>query len=375
MSESHANRQKETQVKSPPASLAQVLEAHRGERHVIVLQDYPDPDAISSAYAHQLISAAFGIETSILYDGKVSHQQNIALVKLLGIDLIHHEEALGPGKYQGAVYVDNQGTTAENLVGALEGMGVPALIVIDHHEAQGRLEPEFSDIRATGATATIYADYLEQGLLALDKSHKEHVVAATALMHGLITDTAGFVRAGEADFHAAAYLSRFRDADLLGQIMSQARSKRAMDIIRRALGNRVMAESFSVAGIGYVRAEDRDAIPQAADFLLTEENVHTAIVYGIVIGNGRPESVVGSMRTSKITLSPDEFLKEVFGKNYAGRYYGGGKASAGGFEVAIEFLAGEHTEEYRNLKWQVYDGQIKQKLFAKIGVEAKGDDL
>src|SRR5206468_1605401 len=35
------------------AEMAQLLEAHRGERHIIVLQNYPDPDAISSAFAHQ----------------------------------------------------------------------------------------------------------------------------------------------------------------------------------------------------------------------------------------------------------------------------------------------------------------------------------
>ena len=44
------------------------------------------------------------------------------------------------------------------------------------------------------------------------------------------------------------------------------------------------AESFSIAGVGYLRAEDRDGIPQAADFLVTEENIHTAVVYGIVTG-------------------------------------------------------------------------------------------
>jgi nanoRNase/pAp phosphatase (c-di-AMP/oligoRNAs hydrolase) len=353
---------------SPP-DLATILEAHRGERHVIVLQAFPDPDAISSAFAHRLISARFDIETITVYSGKISHQQNVALVKLLGIDLTRFDEALDFGPYKGAVFVDNQGTTCETVVKALEAAGVPALIVVDHHDPQERLKPEFSDVRHVGATATIYAHYLEQGLLEMDKSQRDHVVVATALTHGLITDTGGFIRASAEDFRAAAFLSQFRDADLLGQIMSQARSKQTMDIIRRALGNRLIVENFSVAGIGYLRAEDRDAIPQAADFLLTEENVHTAIVYGIVAGDDHQETVVGSMRTSKITLAPDDFLKEVLGKNAADQYYGGGKASAGGFEIPIGFLSGNHSEEHRDLKWQVYEAQIKHKLLAKIGVE------
>jgi nanoRNase/pAp phosphatase (c-di-AMP/oligoRNAs hydrolase) len=142
-----------------------------------------------------------------------------------------------------------------------------------------------------------------------------------------------------------------------------------MEIIRQALGNRITVENYSIAGIGYLRAEDRDAIPQAADFLLTEENVHTAIVYGIITTDDpREENLVGSLRTSKITLDPDDFIKDVFGKNQAGRYFGGGKELAGGFEIPIGFLAGDIGEEFMSLKWDVFDGQVKQKIFAKIGV-------
>jgi nanoRNase/pAp phosphatase (c-di-AMP/oligoRNAs hydrolase) len=80
---------------------------------------------------------------------------------------------------------------------------------------QERLKPEVSDIRRTGAVATIYAEYLEQGLVRLEKSNKDHVAAATALMHGLISDTHGLIRAKAEDFQAATFLSRFTDAELL----------------------------------------------------------------------------------------------------------------------------------------------------------------
>lgn len=356
-------------AKSKAQKLAELLEAHRGERHIVVLHDYPDPDAISAAYAHRLISAQFDIETDIVYNGKISHQQNIALVRLLGLNLLHYDPAMDLNQYQGAVFVDNQGTTAEEILQALEAVEVPALIAVDHHELQERLKPQFSDIRRTGAVATIYAKYLEQGLVVLEKSNKTHVIAATALMHGLISDTNSFIQANTEDFQAASFLSWFADPELLGQIMRQSRSKQVMELIRRALGDRLTVESFSMAGIGYVRAEDRDAIPQAADFLLSEENIHTAIVYGIVIGIDQQEKVIGSMRTLKITLDPDEFIKDVFGKDEAGHYFGGGKMLAGGFEIPIGFLSGETDEAFRDLKWQVYDAQIKQKLFKKIGVE------
>jgi len=92
--------------------------------------------------------------------------------------------------------VDNQGTTAEEIVKHLEEVGVGALVVVDHHEPQQRLKPDFIDVRRNfGATATIYAEYLQNGLVKLDKSHREHVTAATALTHGIMTDTNGLIRA------------------------------------------------------------------------------------------------------------------------------------------------------------------------------------
>ncbi len=354
--------------------LGEVLKAHHGERHLVVLQDFPDPDAISSAFAHQLMAGRYDIEVDIVYGRKISHRQNRALVRLLGINLHRYDESLKLEKYDGAVFVDNQGTTAGGIMKALDKAGVPPLVVVDHHEPQEVLQAEFADIRRTyGATATIYSEYLERGLIEMDKGNRDHVRLATALTHGIMTDTGGFVRATWEDFHAAAYLSPFKNADLLEQIMTQARSRQTMEIIHQALGNRQTAENLSLAGIGYLRAEDRDAIPQAADFLLTEENVHTAIVYGIVTDEEWDETLVGSMRTSKVTMDPDEFIKEVFGKDAAGHYFGGGKLSAGGFEIPIGFLAGGHDEEYEDLKWQAYDIQIKQRVFAKIGIDQDSD--
>lgn len=251
---------------------------------------------------------------------------------------------------------------------------MPTLIVVDHHEAQERLQPKFSDIRKTlGAAATIYTEYLENGFIKMDKSQKNHVMLATALTHGITTDTAGFVRATPKDFHAAAFLSGFRDADLLEQIINQARSKQTMEIIHRALGNRQIVDNLSIAGIGYLRVEDRDAIPQAADFLVTEDNVHTAIVYGIVTGENSGETLTGSMRTTKITVDPDEFIKDTFDKDTAGNYFGGGKRSAGGFQIPVGFLAGGHGQDYEDLKWKTYDLQIKQRIFEKYGIEENGN--
>ncbi|MFP5264864.1 MAG: DHH family phosphoesterase [Blastocatellia bacterium] len=352
---------------SKAAELAALLEAHRGERHAIVMQDYPDPDAISTAWAHKMIASRFGVDCDILYEGRISHQENLALVQLTDIELHRYSESDNLEQYKGTVFVDNQGTTS-NLTDRFSAIGVKPVVIVDHHERQDRIEAKFTDIRKIGATATIYTEYIREGLLELNKSDIQHVRLATALMHGIRSETSGLIRAREEEMEAATFLTRFTDFSLLEDILSVKRAKQVMDVIRQALENREIRESYSISGVGFLRMEDRDSIPQAADFLMTEENVHTAIVYGIII-KGEREMVIGSMRTSKVTLNPDEFLKEALGTTEAGRYYGGGRRGAGGFEIPIGFLAAIKDEELVRMKWRLYDELIKKKLLAKIGIQ------
>jgi nanoRNase/pAp phosphatase (c-di-AMP/oligoRNAs hydrolase) len=354
-------------------TLRQLLERHRGERQLVVLQDFPDPDALSSAWAYRLIAQQYEIQCDIVYAGTLSHQENIALVKLTSLPV--QRWALPTLKSRdltlyrgGCVLIDNQGTTSQ-LMPSLQEAGISTAIVIDHHSAQGDMKAEFVDIRPyTRATATILTQYLQAGLLKLDTNSSEHVKCATALMHGLRSDTNALRQAQEEDFLAAAYLSRYYDTQLLNAVLQSSRSKQVMDVIERSLKNRIVQNNFSIAGVGYLRYDDRDAIPQAADFLVTEENVHTAVVYGIVHDEDEDiELVIGSLRTTKITLDPDEFLKEAFGQDPHGRFFGGGRSQAGGFEIPLGFLSGfTESAEYSKMKWGVFDAQVKQKLLRLI---------
>ncbi|MEM7553663.1 MAG: bifunctional oligoribonuclease/PAP phosphatase NrnA [Cyanobacteria bacterium P01_A01_bin.84] len=348
------------------------LQNHRHERHLVILQDFPDPDALSSAWAYQLIAEQYDIKCEIIYAGTLSHQENIALVKLTNLPAqrwtLQTIKSRDISPYQGFVLIDNQGTTSQ-LVPVVEQAGLPLITIIDHHNLQGDFKSEFVDIRPyVRATATIFTQYLQAGLLTLDSSISQHVKCATALMHGLHSDTNRLMQAKEEDFMAAAYLSRFYDAQLLNTVLQATRSKRVMDVIERSLKNRIVQNNFSIAGVGYLRYDDRDAIPQAADFIVTEENVHTAVVYGIVHDeDDELEIVIGSLRTNKLTLDPDEFIKEAFGQDSSGRFFGGGRTSAGGFEVPMGFLSGSNEDTtYAKMKWEVFDWQIKQKLLRLV---------
>ena len=355
--------------------LRQTLEKHRGEKQIVVIQDFPDPDALSSAWTYKLIAANYEIDCDIVYGGTLSHQENIALVRFTGLPAQRVEGNGFRGKdwsiYQGCVLIDSQGTNSQ-LYSAIEKARIPLIVAIDHHSKQKDLDAEFIDLRPqTRATATILTQYILEGMLEFDNSNNEHVKCATSLMHGLRSDTNRLMQAKEEDFIAAAYLSRFYDSQLLNAVLQSARSRRVMDVIERALRNRIIKKNFSVSGVGYLRYEDRDAIPQAADFLVTEEDIHTAVVYGIVHNEkDDKELVIGSLRTTKLTLDPDEFIKQTLGKDTQGRFFGGGRYMAGGFEVPVGFLNGfNDNSEYTKLKWEVFDTQIKQKLMRLVEPE------
>lgn len=370
-----AEAKKDDDLAKTLQKLRQSLERHQGEKQIIVIQDFPDPDALSSAWAYKLIAGNYNISCDIVYGGTLSHQENIALVRLTGLSATRLTNNALKEKdlsvYQGSVLVDSQGTNSQ-LYPVVEEAGIPLVVMIDHHIKQKDIEAEFIDLRPqTRATATILTQYIQSGILELDINNESHVKCATALMHGLRSDTNRLMQAKEEDFIAAAYLSRYYDSQLLNAVLQSARSRPVMDVIERALKNRIIKKNFSVSGVGYLRYDDRDAIPQAADFLVTEEDIHTAVVYGIVHDeDNNKELVIGSMRTTKLTLDPDEFIKETLGQDSQGRFFGGGRYMAGGFEIPVGFLHGfNDNSEFTKLKWEAFDTQIKQKLMRWVEPE------
>src|SRR5438876_266419 len=84
----------------------------------------------------------------------------------------------------------------------------------------------WTDIRSdANATATIYVEYLQQGLLPLDRSDPDHLRLATALMHGIRSETLGMIRAERPDLLASAYVSDFVDRTALEAILSIQRTR------------------------------------------------------------------------------------------------------------------------------------------------------
>lgn len=94
-------------------------------------------------------------------------------------------------------------------------------------------------------------------------------------------ETLGFLRGTTpAEYEAAAALHGAVDSSLLRTRSTPAVSGATVDAIADAIDNRTVRGSVLLFHVG--RTSERDALPQAADYLATLEGVETAVVFGVL---------------------------------------------------------------------------------------------
>lgn len=319
--------------------LVRYFEENRGCSQLVILQGTPDPDAISSAMGLEFIANQFEITTTFLCFSHVSHHENRALVKRLSINLINYAEDLDLRNFRFYSIVDSQKSKTA-IDKQLKAAGVEFLAFIDHHrEEASSIEAKIIDVRPTvQSTATILCEYIHQlypeGLLS---GNDEHVRLATALMHGIRTDTQRFTTATRHEYQAAQYLASAVDTKSILLIERKVLAPSILSILEQGLVNHSVHDNFIFSHVGFVRTIDRDGIPQAAELLLTREGTDTVLVFGIV----DEKTIDGSFRTSSEFINPDEFLKGVLGTSPSdGRFYGGGNIQdRGGFQIPLGFFS------------------------------------
>ncbi|MGA1871958.1 MAG: DHH family phosphoesterase [bacterium] len=328
---------------------------------LIILRGAPDPDGISSALCHKVILKMWGINSTILYVEEVSHQENRALLKLLDIQLTVYHPGFPFEDYSAISLVDTQKPDFK-LIDLVKDMTTAS--IVDHHDQVDSLNAAFIDIRKNvGATATIYAEYLKD-LDLLDNLKEEHVSISTALIHGIRVDTDNLILAKENDYLSMGYLSKYADTDLLNKISQQKLSPTTMDIIFQAYQYKNIYENFLLAPAGIVRRDDRDAIPQAADFLLKRVGIDTVLVYGIV-----GEYIDCSFRTTSDVVQPEKFIEETFPDVLQGEY--GGRSYKGGFRLSLGIFKSLITGDDKEALSHMVDRYINKQIINKLGIEIK----
>ena len=346
---------------SATSSIFEALELARGKKILIAIKGYPDPDNIASALALQWLASHYSIGSTIMHFEEISHHENRALVKKLDLELERWNPDFDFSRFEFYAINDSQSTELPVKL----PIECKLLAFVDHHRTLGTVRGQFIDIREdVGSTSAIYSEYLVNSPITFTGEGPEETKIATALMHGIRTDTDNFVNATPIDFKASEFLAKFIDKDLLSLISRQSIPAKTMDLTQVALQRKDIRSNFMFCGVGFVREEDRDGIGQCADYLLNREGIETVIVYGVV-GN---EFIDGSLRTKSHILDPDKWLKDVFGQDKNGIYYGGGRKDKGGFQIPLGVLARCPDKE---LLWILIKKTMDELFYEKIGVEGK----
>jgi nanoRNase/pAp phosphatase (c-di-AMP/oligoRNAs hydrolase) len=299
-----------------------------GDELAIVCHNNPDPDCLASALALGRIAADAGIdERHILYSGTISHQQNRAFVNLLDIDLQPFDPAAVVNRREGELlaFVDHSVPGANNEVPE----DTPVDVVVDHHSADG-IRARFVDHReGVGATATILTEYLEALGIELDP------VLATGLLFAIRRETLGFLRgATRAEYEAGGLLHEHADLDLLRRLANPSISGATVDAIADAIANRVVRGSVLISHVG--RTTERDALPQAADYLASLEGVETTVVFGIV---------EDTVQVSARSTDPRIHIGDVLAETFADVGSAGGHREMAGGEIPLGLFADQAGED------------------------------
>ena len=337
------------------------LEMARGKSLLICIKGYPDPDNIASSLALEWLAQLYEMDTKIIYFDEISHHENRALVKKLDLELEQYTSEIDLTKYR--YYAINDSQNTELPIQLPEPCEL--LFFVDHHKPLGTVEGHFIDIRENvGSTSSMYVEYIQNAPVVFRGDSSVETKIATALMHGIRSDTDDYVNATAADYKASQFLAPLVDKDLLSLISRQAISAKTMDLTQVALQHKDIRETYLFSGVGYVREEDRDGIGQCADYLLHREGIETVVAYGVV-GNS---FIDGSLRTKSHTLDPDKWLKDVFGKNEEGKWYGGGRKDKGGFQIPLGVFS---KCSDRELLWILIKKTIDELFYKKIGIDSQ----
>lgn len=316
--------------------LTELVDLLRGHRVFIQTHNFPDPDAIASAFGLQVLLEKFNITTIICHHGNVERTATANMVSEFGIVMTTDEylEDMTPEDY--IITVDSQKGNANirDLIG-------DEVACIDHHPVFCEVDDyKFKDIRIVGSCSTIIADYFRMYDIDMPES------VATALLYGLKCDTHDFTRGvTQMDVDIYAYLFPRSNAQQIRYFQS---GEIHYDELNAFADSMRKIEIFNGVAFAFLNFNCADAfIATVSDFILDIDAVNFAIVY-TRRGNGFKFSV----RSEFDELDAGQIVSAAL----AGLGSGGGHRS----------MAGGFAEESKVLDISIDVNKVIQDLFLDV---------
>ena len=280
--------------------------------HLIYIQthNFPDPDAIASAFGLQRLLELYGVRSVLCYDGRIDKLSASKMLEIFQIEMVSYDSLEADmQKDDRIICVDSQ-----KHAGNVTDFVGDEVACIDHHPTFVQIEYQYQDIRITGACATLIAEYYELSGQEPDRD------VATALLYGLKMDTLQFTRGvTELDIKMFGFLFPRCDQEKLAYL--ERNNMEFADL--KAYGAAISGiELYDKVGFSCIPFSCPDAlIAILSDFILALIEVEVAVVFSF-----REDGVKLSVRSEDPQIHAGNLLHAAL-KNVGN---GGGHASMGG---------------------------------------------
>lgn len=310
----------------------ELVELCRGHRVYIQTHNFPDPDAIASAYGLKRLLEIYDVPSSLCYDGRIDKLSASKLLEAFQMEMLPYADLLckmEEDDYIICVDTQKHGGNVTDFVG-------DEVACIDHHPTFVPMEYRYQDIRITGACATLIAEYYAR------LGHEPDENTATALIYGIKMDTLQFTRGvTELDIEMFRFLFPFCDQEKLSRL---ERNNMEFDDLR-AYGAAIKSiELYDTTGFSCIPFPCPDAlIAILADFILSLVEVEVAVVFSY-----REDGIKLSVRSEDPKVHAGNLLHQALLDLGNG---GGHAAMAGGFirQEKVETLGNYPGDAIRNL--------------------------
>lgn len=310
----------------------------RGHKVYIQTHNFPDPDAIASAFGLQKLLENYDVPSELCYDGRIDKLSASKMLDTFQISMQPYE-TLRPNLREEdyIICVDSQkhGGNVTDFIGN-------EVACIDHHPTFVPMEYQYQDIRITGACASLIAEYYKLAGIQPDRN------VATALLYGIKMDTLQFTRGvTELDIRMFEFLFLHCDQEKLAGI--ERNNMEFNDL--KAYGAAIESiELYDKVGFSCIPFSCPDAlIAILSDFILALVEVEVAVVFSY-----RAEGIKLSVRSENPKIHAGNLIHAALD----GIGNGGGHAGMAGGLIRKEqepLLGRYPNDTIRNLFLQALD--------------------
>jgi nanoRNase/pAp phosphatase (c-di-AMP/oligoRNAs hydrolase) len=290
--------------------ILELINELKAEKRVFIqTHNFPDHDAVASAYGLSKILMHFGIKVEIIYKGEIQRDSLLNMIENLNID-IRRYEVYDIKAEDKIIVVDGckGNSNVEELIG-------DEIAVIDHHEVGIPENVKYVDIRSDyGSCSTIIYTYYRELGVSITKE------VATALIIGLNMDTSNFTR-GVSEKDVSAFQSLYMESNitLVNSILRNYIQTKDLSFYRDLI-NKIKISS----GIAFCYFEEgcnQNLLGILGDFVLALKEVEFVILCA------KNNGVINfSVRNERSTLSAATIIQEAL----KGIGFGGGHTDMAG---------------------------------------------